>query len=641
MSARAWLLAVAATACATAPKPQWVDDARLQWDATRHPDDAAVVLYRADRTALLEDGANALTRRMRHEVIAVQGEGAFWLAEVKVPFRAVDKLIEFSARLVQPDGSRQEFDARGFLGTTAGKGERDANASFFRFPNVKVGSVLEYRWVIENENFWTADSQDTLGRYPIRHYEFELTASKPLVLETIAFNTQAPITVQTHGNGQHALHFTLSDLPAAESVDFAPHWTFSEPRWAWRVLAYRAGQISYDWQRDWHDVVDSQGARLFTERKWTDGFAPAVDTTGCGDVRCKVTRALAPLREQTHTRGVAAGRLEPLKQVWASGAASITERALMLKVLLERQGLETWLAYGTDALSRQVAPTFPNFEQFNHLFVYLPAQPGLAAPLVVDAACDTCAVGQLAPGNAGLPLYVFRTTSVLGKSTTEGRWLRPETAVAPGSRYRVRHVARVGDDGTVVDEVALESRGRHAEQYVERFEHRRHKLEEEERDRWHDASALARLKSATHGPCSRLEARCEWRDALEFPRQATRQGDTWLVHLGFLRALDDTLFDPPTRQVDVHFAGDDMHSEEVLELAAPAGTRLAEVPAPAWLRAGPLQAEVLVERTAGGARVTRRLWWSLGVVRREDYADLRAATDLFKRVRQQVLVFAP
>lgn len=637
-----WLLVTLALAgCATTFKPRWVDDARLAWDAAKYPDDAAVVLFRADRTQLLEDGSNAVTRRTRHEVIAVQGEGAFWLAEVKVPFRAVDTLLEFSARLVQPDGSRQEFDARGFLGTKAGRGERDANASVFRFPNVKVGSVLEYRWVIESENFWNADSQDTLGRYPVKHYEFELTASKPLVLETLASNTTTPISVRTAGNGEHSLQFTLDDLPAMASVDFAPHWTFTEPRWAWRVLGYKDRAVTYDWLREWHDVVDSQGAKLFTDEKLTEGFAAKVDVSGCADVRCKVARALVPVREATHTRGVASRRLEPLAKVWSSGAASTTERALMLKVLLEREGLETWLAYGTDFLSWQPSPTFPNFEQFNHLFVYLPAQAGLPAPLVVDAACDTCAVGQLTPRNAGQPLYVFRTTSTLGRSTTEGRWVRPEAETAPGSLFRLAHRARVGADGTLFDEVALEARGREAESSLERFERRAHKLDDDERGAWRRANPLAALRSAKHEACARLAGRCAWRDEVEFPLQATRDGERWLVHLGFLRASRDTLFDAPDREVDVHFSWDAEAVEEVLELTAPEGTALEAVPAPVRREAGPMRAEVRVERTPGGAKVTRRLSWTLGVVRRAEYADLRAVADVFKQARRQVLVFSP
>lgn len=641
MRPSSWFALLLTLGCATAPKPRWADDAQLKWDASRYPDDAAVVLYRADRTHLKEDGANASTLRSRHEVIAIQGEQAFRLAEVRVGYRAVDKLVEFSARIIQPDGSTQEFDARNFLGSASGRGEQDGNAAVFRFPNVKVGSVLEYRWAVESQNFSMSASQDTLGEYPVKHYEFELTAARSLVIETIALNTRTPIRVETRANGEHVLRFSLSDLPASTSADFAPHWTFREPRWAWRAVAYKPMRITYDWLRDWHDVVDQRSAWYFTDRALTEGFAPSVDVSGCTGAHCKVERALAVIREKTTTRGVGPMRAEPLRRVWDSGAASVTERALMLKSLLERMGLEVWLAWGTDALSRQTAPTFPNFDQFNHLFVYLPAQTSLAKPLVVDAACDACAAGELLPRNAGQKLYAFRATSTLGRSTTRGAWLVPEAKVAQGSRYRVSHQARLDERGTVLSEVSVDARGRESERHVERFEKGGDGLGESERSAWRKANPLARLESAKHGACSRLEAHCAWQSQLEFPLQAVRDGDAWLVHLGFLRPIYADLFDAPTRDVDVHFAFDDETWEEVLELTAPAGTTLAQVPPPVRLSAGPMQTEVVVERTPTGAKLTRRMAWSLDEVKAFRYPELRQVADVFKRVRMEVLVFTP
>lgn len=622
--------------CATAPRPKWVDDAQLQYDATKYPDDAAVVLYRAEKTALVEDGNNSFTRRERHEVTVVRGEAGFWLAEVKVPWRATEKLLGFHARLVQPDGSRREFDAKDFLSDVSSKGERSANAHFFRFPDVRVGSVLEYWWSIEAERFWGGDEQDTLGEFPVRRYEFELTAAKPLVVETAVFNGASPIEVRENGNGQHQLRFTLLDLPRREKVDFAPHWTFTEPRWAWRVVAYRDRAVTHDWYRDWKDVVERRGA-AFLEAKLYDGFAERLDAQGC-DALCLAGRARDLIHARTSSAGVRWDRAEPLAAALSSGKASTTERALMMKVLLERAGVQTQLAFGTGSLARQVSPSFPNLEQFDTLFVVLPVQPGVARPVTLDPTCGFCAPGTLTARHRDEQIYVFETKkTVLGANVTEGRWVSAVAEPAPRAERRITHRARVEADGAVADEVAVEAVGLDADVSVEDFKQRPKKLLEHERGAWRRSSPLAEVTNATRGDC--VAGRCTWATKARFPSQAWKDDGGWNVHLGFLSAAHQALFDDPERTLDVHFGWDDADLREVVELTAPPGTKLVTWPEPVRVTAGNLRVEVVVERTADGARITRSLGWKLGVGLKAEYPELRAAADAFKRARQVVLTF--
>ena len=144
---------LAASGCVTSGlRVQFVADEKLKFDATKYRDDAAVVLYRADKTELVQSGSDAVTHNLRHEVIAVQGEGAFDLAEIREPIMKSWKVIEIKARVLQPDGTQQHFDGSQLLSDSGGKDEKDLNAKFFRFPDVRLGSVLEFGWVVDEEN---------------------------------------------------------------------------------------------------------------------------------------------------------------------------------------------------------------------------------------------------------------------------------------------------------------------------------------------------------------------------------------------------------------------------------------------------------------------------------------------------------
>ncbi len=635
------LVLLLASGCATTGGlVDFVPASTLKFDAAKYPDDAALVLYRADRTELAEDGSEAFTRMVRHEAIAVLGEGGFDLAEVRVPLWQKSTLRRFTARVVQPDGSQQTFDGAQLLTDSGGKGEFDSNAKFFRFPDVRVGSVLEYAWVIESPGLWNSDDQDTLGTFPVLHYEFELTAFKPLVLETIEFNGGSPIAVRKLGDGRHQLRFELENLPPRRASDFAPHWTFTEPRWAWRVVAYKSRGYASDWLRDWKDVVQARGAVFFVDGKLEKSLTEPLDVTGCTDVKCKVERAMALLIKRTSTRGVKWNREEKLASALESGKASVVERALLLKFLLEREGVDVWLGYGTGRQSQQTSPTFPRLAQFDHLFVHLPAQPGVDQAVTLDPSCDYCGYGELPSRYQGTPVYVFKSKAELSQVATTGRWVNASEADAPPSKQVVTHHAELHRDGTLFAEVTVRSSGTPAEEHVERQRTWTAKrMLEREQGQFAKASPLAKVKSAHWSDdCSVRD--CGWITEVEFPLEASTDGERWLVPTTGLRPLWEGLLEDPTRTLDVHF-NDTESIEEIYELTVPQNLELTDVPRPSSIKLEGFSAQVSFEKTEKGVRVRRKLTQEVGVISKFDYPALRDAVETFRRGRREVLVFTP
>jgi hypothetical protein len=629
--------ALLGAACAT-PGPRFVSAARLEFDASKYPDDAAVVLHRADKTELVTAN-DWYTRYERHVVSAVLGEGGFDLAEVRVPLRSTWKLLRFDARVVQPDGTEQRFDAAQLLSDSSGKGEHDLNAKFFRFPDVRVGSVLEYSWLVKVPELWNADEQDTLGNFPVRHYEFELTSARQLVLGTIVFNGGSPITVRTLADGRHQLQFELANLPRRKTADFSPHWTFTEPRWAWRVLAYQDRGLNTDWLRNWKDVVERKGRAFFVDDALEKGLAVPLDVTGCADVKCKVERAMKLMVERTTTLGVPWSRQEKLASALASGKTSVVERALLLKFLLAREGLDVWLGYGTGKLSQQAAQDFPRLAQFDHLFVFLPAQQGLAREVAVDPSCDYCGFGQLPDWFQGTPLYVFKSRPNLGDVLTADRWVHLGEVESPASRFVVKHQAELHPDGTLSAEISVRVFGNTAQAHRERsVQWPAKKLAKSEQETLSRVSPLAKVDSAKWAECS--PSSCGWDTRVEFPLEASADGQRWLVPTTVLWPLWEGVFESPKRELDVHFA-DQEALDEVWELTVPAGLELVDVPKPLTFAVQGFSGEVSFEKTAQGARVRRKATRDVGVVPKADYPALREAVEGFRRGRREVLVFAP
>lgn len=631
-------LLVLTSGCA-AVKPSFVPDEKLKFDAARYPDDAAVVLFRADNTEVMVRTSGNLTRNTRREVTAVLGEGGFDVAEVRIPLWGTTQLVEFLARVVQPDGTQQTFDGAQLVTDTSGKGERDLNAKFFRFPDVRVGSILEYVWVSEAPYVYPADEQDTLGPFPVKHYEFELIASKPLVLGTIEFNGSNTIAIRQLGDGRHRVSFEFNDLPRRREAHFAPHWTFTEPRWAWRILGYKVPSFAAAWLRDWSDVVENRGKAFFVDGKLEDGLTEAPDFSGCSGVKCKVERSMALLAERTITHGVKWNREEKLAFALGSGKASVVERALLLKHFLAREGLDVWLAYGSGKISLQPNYDFPRLEQFDHLFVHLPVQPGVEQAVTIDAACDSCGYGQLPARFERTQVYVFKTKPLLGDEFTEGRWVVAMEEVAPATAFVVSHQAELRADGTVSDLMKVTTTGRLAAEHADRKRTSNEKKTRESEQRvFNVVSPLADVERVTWNECTTRA--CAWETEVSFPAEASADGKRWLVPTSVLRPLWEGKFESSTRDLDVHFV-DEETVEELYALTVPAGLELVEVPKPLSVQLEGLQVEVSYSKTPRGVELKRKLSHGVGAFPKTDYAALRAAVETFRRARREVLVFEP
>ena len=630
---------VLASGCAGVKRVAFVPDAALKFDLARYPDDAAVVLFRADNTELFVEDNGNVTRNTRHEVTAVLGEGGFDLAEVRIPLWGKGTLSAFNARVVQPDGTQQLFDGTQLLSDTSGKGERDLNAKFFRFPDVRVGSVLEYAWVTDSPFLYTSDEQDTLGPFPVKHYEFELIAARPLVIGTIEFNGGNTIAVHTLADGRHRVTFEFNDLPRRKAADFAPHWTFTEPRWAWRAVAFHVPRYATDLLRTWSDVVERRGRAFFVDGELEAGLAEPLDVTGCAEVRCKVERAMALLTDRTTTRGVRWNREEKLSSALASGQASVVERALLLKFFLAGQGLDVWLAYGTGKLALQSSRDFPRMEQFDHLFVHLPRQPGLDQAVTIDAACDSCGYGQLPEQFESTQVYVFKTRPNLGDVLTEGRWVLAAEEAAPPTEYVASHRAQLHADGTVSDQVVVKTTGRLAQEHSERRRtSSERKALESEQGVFSLVSPLASVERVQWKACTARA--CTWETEVSFPLEASADGPRWLVPTTVLRPLWEGKFESSTRELDVHFAEQE-NIEEVFELTVPEGLELVEVPRPLSVQLEGLQVEVTYKKTPRGVELKRKLAHGVGAFSKRDYPEVRGAVEAFRRGRREVLVFAP
>lgn len=652
MRAALLLLAVFAQGCATtsALDSSFLPRETLTWDSTKYPDDAAVVLYRADRYLLnttndhLETWADVRTSEvLRHVAIAVLKEGGFGQAEVKIPYRKNQELVVLKARVLQPDGTVRELDPREMLSDTNGKGEQDVQGRFFRFPDVRVGSVLEYVSLIRYPFVISAEDQDTLGSFPVRQYDFELTGARPLVLEAIKYNSTRPIEVTRLDDGRHRIRFSLRDLAPPPEEPWAPHWTFTEPRWAFRVVALKSGQTPRNWLRNWEDVTVPFARRVYLEPEAYAGFTDRPDLSRCADVRCRVETATNWVREKTSTLGVGKNRELPLAEAFKTGKASARERAMAVRKILEEAGVEAKLALLTDAHSRQTARSFPEWAQFNRAVVYVPAQPpALPRPIVVDLEAEYCAPGELPPQVKDQPGFVFwMEGGTVGAGEGRGEWVTLEGPACRAPVGREVHRAKVTADGTMIDVLEVWGEGERSEpRQREQKDWSERELARQGNRRSAEVSPVGGAADARWLECDRLKGVCGRTVTLIAEHFAVRDGRNWLVPLTMLSSLYEHI-DAEQRLQDLVVDPAWGVTEEIIELEGPPGFHVGRLP-DAVAASGPgVSMRVVAEKTKQGVRLSRRISLSPGLYPVSDYERMRPVLEAFRALRQTVLTFEP
>ena len=634
--------AVTSVGCSTRPmlKLDWVPAAALAHDTKQYPDAAAVVLHRSDHMLLaLRQSESSFTQRGEHLAIYLQKEGAFDLAEVKIPHMAKDTLVNLKARIISPDGSIRELDAAQMLTDANGKGERDVNARFFRFPAVKVGSILEYWYVIENEHLYFWSDQDTVGRYPVKRYNFEITASKPVRLELKEYNAAYPINKETLADGSQRFWCDIDNIPGQERESFSPHWTFTQPRWAFRITKFVFPGVSSAANNDWKAVIDGRAINQMVKGELFEGFTEKLDVSGCSDVLCKVQRALKKVRESTRFKeGSSSAR--PLKEVLEVHEATALERTILAARLLNDAGVDTRIAALTEVWSQQIDPLFPLTSRFNYQLLQVRPQGELKEPLWVDASRDDLAPGQLSSQHIGTQALTYRAYD-RGPidPLVEAEWATTAAQTAPPMTWRHTHQAKLEPNtdllNTVIDEaIGVPGRTRESEER----ELTDGEFQDKARGWVLSASPFTRLESPARRDCAFDKGVCSRTFVTKTPGYAFFENGRYSVPLKFMAATWTELFSDDERTDDIYLVGDS-RNEEVVNLEAPKGYGLAGKPLRLQQKAGGFEAEVSIEPTPRGAKVTRTLTRLAGPWPKAGYAEMQKAVRLFQDARRQVLTF--
>jgi hypothetical protein len=251
------------------------------------------------------------------------------------------------------------------------------------FPMVKVGSVIEYTYTLERENFWYIDDWYFQDAIPVAYSSLELKA--PLLFKFM----EAPFVYgeleQKQDVGSDLImmgddlvkmemlqkNYTMRNLPG---VKMEPHMSATDDYM--QRIAFQLAQIDYgngnikDMRTTWQQVVaqlnldEDFGTELLKEVPGAAGLLaeakPIVDTLAkmlkiyngiCGNINWNGSHSIYAM--------------SGLRTVWEKKLGSTGDINLLLVTLLRQAGVEAYPLLASTRSNGLINTAFPAIQQFN------------------------------------------------------------------------------------------------------------------------------------------------------------------------------------------------------------------------------------------------------------------------------------
>lgn len=583
--------------------------------------------------------------QVHRQVLLRTEKGVEGYANLRIPFHGDGELVDLKARTIAPSGAVAEVTPEQVFDEEASftSDEGDANVKFrtFRFPRVKVGSVLEYSYTIHTPGIIDLIMEAPSSEAPVERYELELLLSKYIRYDLDVYNLPGKVDTGEEG-GLKRIHLKLANIPRVdEDLEYGPHRSVTHPWLSYRTKQYAFSRVVFNMSRTWGDAFKWVGDALYHDNDdKLGGVDVSIDEEGCDGPACLASRAVQLARERAELDGFRAHiwNARPLKKVLATGRASSQEKALLVYKLLRDAGVEVRFAFAARRLTHVVDRSSPNRLVFNHTLLYLPAQRGLGAGLWIDPACESCAPGEIPPWSQGIEALVVNVVKTLRGPKGEADFLPVTGAEAAAGVQRRLHDAVLSASGDLEGTYTLEGQGALAvytrlDTQDDSDEDAQRIAEEDVKDRM----TTGRVLDYQATTCDRAKASCARKVRYRLPAYATADGDQLLLPLSVFNHSWDGLFDDNKRDHDVVIT-EGMEGVSELRVKLPEGYRPVQLlgaeqvvsDALEYRREAALEGDVLV--------IKRALRFKPGRYPKERYAALRKPALAFRDMKSRAIV---
>jgi Domain of Unknown Function with PDB structure (DUF3857)/Transglutaminase-like superfamily len=329
---------------------QPIDPADLKMtDEPKAPGAPAIYLYRQVDRQEAGRGTHTEFNYVRIKILTEEGRK---YANVEIPYsKAIAAINGIRARTIHPDGTIVNFDGKIFENTIVKSKTLKYLAKTFTMPDAQVGSIIEYRYILDLEDYYIFASNWMISEDLFtRKAMFSL---KPYERWPLQWNWPAGLPAGTNPPKQdpdHVIRMTAVDIPAFQREDHMP----PENELKFRVnFVYNEEGIESDPARFWKNYGKKQFEQTekFVDRRkaMEQAVSQIISSTDSADTklrkiyaRCQQVKNLDFERKQDKQKVEKAKPNENVEEVWKNGVGSGKDINLLFLALARAAGFEAY-----------------------------------------------------------------------------------------------------------------------------------------------------------------------------------------------------------------------------------------------------------------------------------------------------------
>ena len=621
---------------------QPIDPADLKMTSEpKAPGAPAIYLYRqVDR----KDAGHAATEYNYVRIKILTEEGRQY-ANVEIPYYKQDASVNISnirARAIRPDGTVTNFDGKIYDKTIEKTKGTKIRAKTFSIPDVQVGSIVEYHFNYDFQDYYIFDSHwvvsdqlfTRVAKFSLKPYpEWAVRWSWPAGLP--------PGTVPPKQDPDNVVRMTANDIPAFEVEDYMP----PENELKCRVLfVYSQEGFEPDPAKYWrkfgkkrYDALES----FVGKRKELESFVSGVvSPNDSQDVKLrKIYARVQEFRNLSYEPRKSAEEEKRDKQKKIENAADVLKSGYGTGADL------TWLfvalarAAGFEASGGFVATRDDYFFKQNRMnSAELNSNVAIVKVDGKDLFFD--------PGSAFIPygLLPWMETGVSGLKLNKdgGVWIDTPMPLSADSQVIRKADFKISDEGALEGKVTVTYTGLEAATRRQSFRNQdaeaRKKYLEDTLKEYVPATIDVELKNQPDWASSEKPLVADYE--VKIPGWVSSAGRRALMPAGIFCSTEKRMFEHANRVNAIYFQYPHRKTDDVT-VELPAGWKVGSVPKPADQDAKAAEYILTVEEKSGAVHVTRTLRNDLVLLQKENYPILRNFFLVVRSSDEKQIVFEP
>lgn len=605
------------------------------------PGAPAIFLYRE-----LDCDDNGMTSHEDNYIrIKVLTEEGRKYGDIEIPYnKGWEKVTHLQARTIAPDGSSVEFNGSPFDQTIMKFQGLKYLAKTFTMPDVKVGSILEYRYTIDLEEHRVFSSHWLLnGPLFTRHANFSL---KPFVSRTVDISLRwtwhgVPSGTAPKEGPDRVIRMQMDNIPAFQEEDFMPppNEVRSRVDFIYETMYREADPDKY-----WQHVAREQNQTLekFVDKGKAIEQAVA-QILGPGDTPEMKLRKIYSRVQQFRNRSYEIRKttqeqkrdkekpVENVEDVWKRGYGSHLQLNWLFLALTRAAGFE---AHGVLVSSRRDYFFNPKTMEYWKLNTGIVLVKSGGKDLYFDPGAEFNSFGMLTWSETGI--------DGLELGNDGGTWIK--TPIPDSSESRIVHSAqlKLTEEGTLEGKVTTTYTGLEAMYY--RLDvlnsddiSRRKFLEDRVRNQIPIQSSVT-LTNSPDWDNSETPLVAEFK--ISVPEWISSAGKRSLIPASLFSAGEKHTFERSNRIHPIYF-NYPYEKEDDVTIELPSGWKVYSVPAKQVKDGHVITYTSLAENNQTAVHLTRKLAINLLLLDPKYYPPLR---DLYQNIRaadEQQIVLEP